>query len=112
MGAGLHGQQYLCCFQSVLQLFSKTFGPCRGRWAESPVDGGPRPIEITVRRTDLIGDGFSALHSAGSAIKGRLMVTFINQHGALEAGIDHGGLVKEFLEEASTIFGILHPAKY
>jgi len=67
------------------------------------VDGGPRPIEITVRRTDLIGDGFSALHSAGSAIKGRLMVTFINHHGALEAGIDHGGLVKEFLEEASTV---------
>ncbi len=66
------------------------------------MDGGPRPIEITVRRTDLIGDGFSALHSAGSAIKGRLMVTFISQHGALEAGIDHGGLVKEFLEEAST----------
>ena len=52
-----------------------------------------------MRRTDIIGDGFSALHSIGTAIKGRLMVTFVSQHGALEAGIDHGGLVKEFLEE-------------
>ncbi len=60
-------------------------------------------MEITVRRTDIIGDGYSALHSIGAAIKGRLMVTFVSQHGVLEAGIDHGGLVKEFLEEVSTL---------
>lgn len=75
---------------------------CRGRWGESPIDGGARAIEITVRRTDIIGDGFTALHSLGAAIKGRLMVTFVSQHGVLEAGIDHGGLVKEFLEEVRT----------
>ena len=46
-----------------------------------------------------MGDGFDALRSIGAAIKGRLMVTFVSQHGVLEAGIDHGGLVKEFLEE-------------
>ena len=63
------------------------------------MNGGPGPVEITVRRTDIIGDAFSALHSIGPAIKGRLMVTFVSQHGGLEAGIDHGGLVKEFLEE-------------
>ena len=59
-------------------------------------------MEITVRRTDIIGDGYSVLHSIGAAIKGRLMVTFVSQHGVLEAGIDHGGLVKEFLEEVSS----------
>ena len=46
-----------------------------------------------------MGDGFDALRSISGAIKGRLMVTFVSQHGVLEAGIDHGGLVKEFLEE-------------
>ena len=66
------------------------------------MDGGPKAVEITVRRTDIIGDGYSALHSIGAAIKGRLMVTFVSQHGVLEAGIDHGGLVKEFLEEVRT----------
>ncbi len=66
------------------------------------MDGGPKAVEITVRRTDIIGDGYSALHSIGAAIKGRLMVTFVSQHGVLEAGIDHGGLIKEFLEEVST----------
>ena len=77
----------------------------RGRWAESPMDGGPPAVELTVRRTDIMGDGFDALRGAGGAIKGRLMVTFVSQHGVLEAGIDHGGLVKEFLEEV----GIFNP---
>lgn len=75
---------------------------CRGRWAKAPDDGGPRAIALTVRRTDIMGDGFAALQNVGAAIKGRLMVTFVNQHGTLEAGIDHGGLVKEFLEEVSS----------
>jgi hypothetical protein len=65
------------------------------------VDGGPRAIELTVRRTDVLGDGFAALHGIGERIKGRLMVSFVSQHGVLEAGIDQGGLAKEFLEEAS-----------
>ena len=49
-----------------------------------------------------MGDGFDALRGVGGAIKGRLMVTFVSQHGVLEAGIDHGGLVKEFLEEVGS----------
>ena len=65
------------------------------------MDGGPGTIELTVRRTDVLGDGFAALHGIGEQIKGRLMVSFVSQHGAREAGIDHGGLTKEFLEEVS-----------
>ena len=49
-----------------------------------------------------MGDGYDALRSIGGVIKGRLMVTFVSQHGVLEAGIDHGGLVKEFLEEVGS----------
>lgn len=36
----------------------------------------------------------------GGAIRGRLAVTFVNAAGAEEAGLDHGGLQKAFLEEA------------
>ncbi|CAL8465528.1 g5064 [Coccomyxa elongata] len=71
----------------------------RGKWEASPAAGGPRPLEITVRRGAILDDGFAALRDAGSAIKGRLCVSFVSMHGELEPGLDYGGLVKEFLEE-------------
>ncbi len=52
-----------------------------------------------MRRGAILDDGFAALRDAGSAIKGRLCVSFVSMHGELEAGLDYGGLVKEFLEE-------------
>jgi hypothetical protein len=39
------------------------------------------------------------------AIRGRLAVTFVNAAGAEEAGLDHGGLQKAFLEEARACGG-------
>lgn len=57
-----------------------------------------------MRRGAILDDGYAALHNAGSTIKGRLAVSFVNVHGELEAGLDHGGLVKEFLEEVSHNF--------
>ena len=71
---------------------------CRNRWKADPASGGPKPIEITVQRDHLLEDGFLALRGLGSRIKGKLQVSFIN-FGVMEAGLDHGGLVKEFLEE-------------
>lgn len=35
-------------------------------------------------------------------MKGRLVVSFVNEQGMLEAGLDYGGLVKEFLEQVPT----------
>lgn len=46
----------------------------RGRWLLSPVEGGPRPIKLHVRRTALLEDAFRALSPCGSGIKARLMV--------------------------------------
>lgn len=34
----------------------------------------------------------------GSALKGRIQVTFMNQHGVEEAGIDGGGVFKEYMD--------------
>ena len=36
--------------------------------------------------------------SQGSALKGRIQVTFTNQHGVEEAGIDGGGVFKEYMD--------------
>ncbi|CAN0172621.1 unnamed protein product, partial [Ectocarpus fasciculatus] len=34
----------------------------------------------------------------GSHLKGRIQVTFMNQHGVEEAGIDGGGVFKEYMD--------------
>jgi hypothetical protein len=46
----------------------------RGRWNLAPVEGGPRPVQVTVRRDALLEDAFRALAGLGSNVKARLMV--------------------------------------
>ncbi|PRW44359.1 E3 ubiquitin- ligase UPL7 [Chlorella sorokiniana] len=64
----------------------------------APVDGGARPLPLTIRRGYVLEDAAAQLGRMGSAVKSRLAITFINQQGLQEAGIDMGGLMKEFLE--------------
>ncbi len=59
-----------------------------------------------MRRSAILDDGYAALRNVGSSIKGRLSVSFVNVHGEMEAGLDHGGLVKEFLEEVTRSSGL------
>ncbi|WVQ75926.1 hypothetical protein IAR50_005561 [Cryptococcus sp. DSM 104548] len=54
-------------------------------------------ISAKVRRDHVAQDGFDELASAGPALKGRVEITFVDQYGLTEAGIDGGGLYKEFL---------------
>ena len=53
-----------------------------------------------MRRGALLEDAYAALRDVGGSIRGRLVVAFVNEAGLEEAGLDHGGLVKAFLEEA------------
>lgn len=64
----------------------------------APVDGGSRPVPITIRRGHVLEDATAQLGRLGSSAKARLSLTFFNQQGLQEAGIDMGGLLKEFLE--------------
>ena len=43
-------------------------------------------------------DGFEQLNKLGEDLKSRIQIRFIDQHGLEEAGIDGGGLFKEFME--------------
>eukprot|EP00471_Norrisiella_sphaerica_P012991 CAMPEP_0184495414 /NCGR_PEP_ID=MMETSP0113_2-20130426/31259_1 /TAXON_ID=91329 /ORGANISM="Norrisiella sphaerica, Strain BC52" /LENGTH=720 /DNA_ID=CAMNT_0026881593 /DNA_START=827 /DNA_END=2989 /DNA_ORIENTATION=+ len=56
-------------------------------------------VTIRVRRDRVLADGFEGLTKVGKNIKGRIQVQFINEHGIVEAGIDGGGLFKEFVTE-------------
>ena len=85
------------------EIGREVFHACRGRWDKPPSEGGPAPLKVTIHRSSLLQDGWAALHRAGSAIKGRLMVSFVNEQGMLEAGLDYGGLVREFLQQVTDI---------
>lgn len=52
------------------------------------------------RRDQLLQDSFAQLNAMGpDRLKGRLRIAYVNEAGAAEAGIDGGGLFKDFMEE-------------
>eukprot|EP00529_Nitzschia_sp_RCC80_P008711 CAMPEP_0113504138 /NCGR_PEP_ID=MMETSP0014_2-20120614/34557_1 /TAXON_ID=2857 /ORGANISM="Nitzschia sp." /LENGTH=1177 /DNA_ID=CAMNT_0000399231 /DNA_START=113 /DNA_END=3643 /DNA_ORIENTATION=- /assembly_acc=CAM_ASM_000159 len=61
-------------------------------------DGGARE-RVTIRRADLYADSMEKLNGLGARLKNQIQVTFVNQHGTEEAGIDGGGVFKEFLDD-------------
>ncbi|GAB5356756.1 hypothetical protein AAMO2058_000316200 [Amorphochlora amoebiformis] len=56
-------------------------------------------LMISVRRDRVLENGFEQLYKVGSAIKRRIQVQFRNELGLIEAGIDGGGLFREFITE-------------
>ncbi|CAF2071444.1 unnamed protein product [Rotaria magnacalcarata] len=55
-----------------------------------------------IHRTNLFGDAFQALQNVPSTIwKNTIRISFINQQGLAEAGIDQNGIFKEFVQEVT-----------
>ena len=61
----------------------------------------PPTSRITVKRQTIFEDGFSQLNALGPQLKGKIAIEFISEHGLVEAGIDGGGVFKEFLTALS-----------
>ena len=60
----------------------------------------PLGFRVKVRRDQIFEDAFRQLHKLSSdQLKGRVQVTFISETGQEEAGIDGGGVFKEFLDQ-------------
>jgi ubiquitin-protein ligase E3 C len=55
--------------------------------------------KVEIRRDHLYDDSMRQLNQLGPKLKRRVQVSFINQHGAHEAGIDGGGVFKEFIDD-------------
>lgn len=51
----------------------------------------------TIRRESVFDDAFTEFYPLGDGLKEPIQITFIDQFGAQEAGIDGGGVTKEFL---------------
>ncbi|GKY92266.1 hypothetical protein MPSEU_000197700 [Mayamaea pseudoterrestris] len=63
-------------------------------------EGGDGSRErISVHRENLYDDAMRQLNRLGPKLRRKVQVTFTNQHGALEAGIDGGGVFKEFIDD-------------
>lgn len=62
---------------------------------------GSRTIEIVIRRDHIFEDGLRQLNSLGSKLKSAIHVSFVSESGLPEAGLDYGGLSKEFLTDVS-----------
>jgi len=61
--------------------------------------GGGGPIQLTVRRGHAFEDGVAALAGAGGgALAGGVRVQWVSAEGEAEAGVDGGGLFKDFLD--------------
>lgn len=54
---------------------------------------------VSVRRKNLYEDAFRELNDLGEGLRGTIRVKFIDEHGLEEAGIDGGGVFKEFMHE-------------
>ncbi|KAG2492353.1 hypothetical protein HYH03_009301 [Edaphochlamys debaryana] len=54
---------------------------------------------VPIRRDQLLFDGFDRLNAMGERLRGRVRIMFIDAHGVPEAGVDGGGLFKDFMEE-------------
>ncbi len=54
---------------------------------------------VRIRRAKLYKDSMRQLNELGSKIKHTVQVSFVNQHGIDEVGIDGGGVFKEFLDD-------------
>ncbi|KAJ3020074.1 hypothetical protein HKX48_001380 [Thoreauomyces humboldtii] len=61
-----------------------------GHWA-API------AKVTVRRQSVFEDGFTHLNALGAELKDRIAIEFVSEQGLVEAGIDGGGVFKEFL---------------
>lgn len=54
---------------------------------------------VNIRRDRLYLDSMETLNKLGPRLRRRVQVSFVNQHGAAEAGIDGGGVFKEFIDD-------------
>jgi len=79
-------------FQSLLEKDRVRHG------AGMPLGLGMGGIQLQVRRDQLVEDSFQAMAGLRGRLKRRVQVSFTSEHGHQEAGIDGGGLFKEFMD--------------
>lgn len=91
--------------QDRAKIFSALVSQDRNTiWPEARLAGRiARNSLVTINRKQLLYDGFNHLNDLGDELKLRIRIQFIDEHGLVEAGVDGGGLFKDFMEELAGI---------
>lgn len=82
------------------------------QWRMSVMMGAPGPREharelltkhhAKIRRGNVFEDAMDQFYSLGPSLKEPIQITFVDQFDSVEAGIDGGGVTKEFLTSITT----------
>nr|PNR53004.1 hypothetical protein PHYPA_009379 [Physcomitrium patens] len=101
LGAILTTIPHVLPFEERVQIFREFVRSDKllKRMGGEAVGPGPGTTEIAVRRDHIVEDGFSQLNALGPKLKCCINVSFVNELGLAEAGLDYGGLFKEFLTD-------------
>lgn len=89
------------CLDIRVEMFRELIGMDKvsRRMAGEIIGPGPQAVEVVIRRSHIVEDGFQQLNSLGSRLKSSIHVSFVSECGLPEAGLDYGGLSKEFLTD-------------
>ena len=102
---------FLIGFHERVRIFYARIAADKDKWRQRGRGPNGMPIQfdhgrgvrVNIRRKQILADGFNALSPLGIALKGRVQVIFVDEHGMEEAGVDGGGLFKEFLTQLSKV---------
>ncbi|KAF9204758.1 hypothetical protein BGZ49_004916 [Haplosporangium sp. Z 27] len=84
-------------FEDRVAIFRQVVASDRERGSWSSMLQPTAIAQARVRRSAVFEDGYEQLNSLGPRLKGKIAISFIDQYGMPEAGIDGGGVFKEFL---------------
>lgn len=98
---------FLVPFPGRVRIFNNLLQALRAESGPALLHGG---IRITIRRDRIVEDSFAQLHSLpAEALRNKIRVQYVNELGAEEAGVDGGGMFKDFLENITrTAFDVQH----
>ncbi|KZV93827.1 HECT-domain-containing protein [Exidia glandulosa HHB12029] len=97
----LHNIPFALPFEIRVAIFRHFVRNDMMRLGIDPHGMSHRRHKTVIRRDRIAEDGFDQLNDLGPALKGTLSITFVDQFGREEAGIDGGGVFKEFLTALS-----------
>ncbi|PSS32854.1 E3 ubiquitin-protein like [Actinidia chinensis var. chinensis] len=103
MGSVITTTPHVFPFEERVEMFREFINTDKAsrRMAGEVLGPGSRSVEIVIRRGHIVEDGFQQLNSLGSRLKSNIHVSFVSESGLPEAGLDYGGLSKEFLTDIS-----------
>ncbi|KAG7379626.1 hypothetical protein PHYBOEH_011820 [Phytophthora boehmeriae] len=90
-------------FNERVQLFQKLLEDEKAQLGGGIRDEFLRALQVRIKRDEIVDNSFEFFQklcneTSPAALKSRIKVTFINEQGLEEAGIDGGGVFKEYVD--------------